>query len=719
MRCCPINQLAALGVLAALASGPARAQQDGPSDPGGDSSDPPSPTAGDEELVVTGQRSPEQAFASARSVALVTGQQLGELAPRTTPEALLDTPGVFVQQTNHAGGSPILRGMIGPQVQIRFDGVRLNNSTWRTGPVQYLNLIEPLLVDHIEVLRGPASVLYGSDAMGGVIQVFPQAPQDYRGQDTPSAHGGMTLRYAHANRGKTASGHFEGGLKGFGLGGAVTYKVLGDLHGGGQTDLQPYSGYTQPSALVIGEQRLSKGPLEGWAVRAGLLYSQIDDAGRTDKLYDAGSLQLYDNTELLGWAALHMDEPGQGLEGDLTLSYQSFFEREDNLNVDQQLEPTMGGSRDEVEVGTLGLDLQLSKRLLGDRLRVLAGGEHYRDRVGARAFGRESSELAWSTADTLSYPDGSSYRQSGAFLTGHAQLLPSAGEHQIEASAGLRYHGVSADAPAQADLPTVSFGAAGAVGHASLRHGYADRVSTALSFSQGYRAPNLAEAAMLGDTGEYFHIPNAGLTPERADTLELINRASLGRIDTQLAAYHTWLQDPIKRQETTWLGEAAIDGKPVVHNVNADAGRIIGAEAGAGVDLGRGLSSSAHATWTWGEELVEGDDPVPLSRIPPLFGTWNLRYDATDKKLRAFVEAWVRAASSQARLSPEDESDSRIPDGGTPGWWTLNFRVGMGVYKQTRLTLGVENLLNAEYRYHGSGIVAAGININAALEARF
>ena len=89
--------------------------------------------------------------------------------------------------------------MIGPQVQIRFDGVRLNNSTWRTGPVQYLNLIEPLLVDHIEVLRGPASVLYGSDAMGGVIQVFPQAPQDYRGQDTPSAHGGMTLRYAHAN----------------------------------------------------------------------------------------------------------------------------------------------------------------------------------------------------------------------------------------------------------------------------------------------------------------------------------------------------------------------------------------------------------------------------------------------------------------------------------------------------------------------------------------
>ena len=713
MRSCPNHRLTALTMLAILSAAPARAQQ---SETSADTSDEP---ATEEQLVVTARRSAEQAFTSGRAVDLVDAATLAELAPRTTPEALLDSPGVFIQQTNHGGGSPILRGMIGPQVQIRIDGVRLNNSTWRTGPVQYLNLIEPLLVDHIEVLRGPASVLYGSDAMGGVIQVFPWSPDDYRGQDEPSAHGGMKLRYAHANRGKTAAGRFEAGLKGFALGGGVTYKVLGDLHGGGDVGAQPYSGYTQPSALLVGQQRFSNGALDGWDVKLGILYTEIEDAGRTDKLYDKASLQLYDNTDMLGWAKLHMDEPALGLEGDLTLSYQQFFERKDNLAVDADLEPTLGGSRDEVTVGTQGVDLSLTQRLWGDRLRLLAGGEHYHDRVSSRAFVRDSSELAWSTASHLAYPDGSWYRQYGGFLAGHAELLPSAGTHKIEASAGLRYHGAAADAPAQGELPAVAFSTQGAVAHASLQHRLEDKVSTSLSFSQGYRAPNLQEAAMLGDTGKYFHIPNASLQPERADTLELVNRTRTGRVGTQLAAYHTWIADPIKREDTSWQGESEIDGKTVVHNVNADAGRIMGAEAGVNVDLGRGVTSAAHATYTWGQELVSGGDDLPLSRIPPLFGTWSLRYDATDKKLRAFMETWVRAAAPQTRLSPEDEADTRIPSGGTPGWWTINFRMGMGVYKQTRLTLGVENLLNAEYRYHGSGIYASGINMNAALEARF
>ena len=224
---------------------------------------------------------------------------------------------------------------------------------------------------------------------------------------------------------------------------------------------------------------------------------------------------------------------------------------------------------------------------------------------------------------------------------------------------------------------------------------------------------------MLGDTGKYFHLPNADLLPERASTLELLNRARVGRFHTDLAGYHSWLVDPIKREETSWQGQSEVGGKPVVHNVNAEAGRLWGIEGGLGADIGWGLSSSAHATYTWGQELVSDGGDVPLSRIPPLFGTWKLRYDAYDRKLRAFVEAYVRAAAAQARLSPEDQADSRIPDGGTPGWATLNFRMGMGVYKQTRLTLGVENLLDAEYRYHGSGIYAPGTNIQAALEASF
>lgn len=673
----------------------------------------------DDRIVVTARRGAERAFTSPRAVSVLTGRDLGESSPRSTPEALWDTPGVFVQQTNHGGGSPVLRGMIGPQVQIRVDGVRLNNSTWRTGPVQYLNLVEPLLLDHVEVLRGPASVLYGSDAMGGVIQVFPREPRDTTGQAKAQAHGGAHLDYARANRGKTASGHFEAGLQGWGLGGGITWKVLEDLEGGGDIGTQPYSGYTQPSASAATRYRFSRGPLEGWGVKLGYLYTNIEDAGRTDKLYDNGSLQLYDNVDHLGWLRLDIDEPEAGLEGRLTVSYQRFFERKDNLTVDAAYEPTQEGSRDEVTVDTIGLDALLAKRLLEDRVEILAGGEHYLDGIAARSFGREADAMAWSGADWSCYPDGSRYRLWGAFLAARGQLLPSGHDHGLEASAGLRYHGTTANAPAQADLQAVEFSRGGLVFHGALRHHASDAVSTALSFSQGYRAPNLQEAAMLGDTGKYFHVPNADLLPERASTVELVNRAQPGPLHTELAAYHSWLTDPIKREATQWQGQGEVSGKEVVHNVNADAGRLWGLEGGVGSDIGWGLSTSAHATYTWGQELVEDGDDVPLSRIPPLFGTWKLRYDAYDKKLRAFVEAWVRAAAPQGRLSPEDESDSRIPEGGTPGWATVNFRLGMGIYRQTRLTLAVENLIDAEYRYHGSGIYAPGVNIQAALEASF
>jgi outer membrane receptor for ferrienterochelin and colicin len=132
---------------------------------------PPEPDTRQYEAVAVARRDPEDRFRSARSVSSVSGRHLTEHAPRTVPEAFHDTTGVFVQQTNHGGGSPIVRGMIGPQNLILVDGVRLNNSVYRTGPIQYLNLVDPLSLERMEVMRGPGSVLYGSDAMGGVIQL--------------------------------------------------------------------------------------------------------------------------------------------------------------------------------------------------------------------------------------------------------------------------------------------------------------------------------------------------------------------------------------------------------------------------------------------------------------------------------------------------------------------------------------------------------------------
>jgi outer membrane receptor protein involved in Fe transport len=267
-----------------------------------------------EKVVVTAKRRGESGFMSERSVSAVESDALAELTPRTVPEALQETPGVFVQQTNHGGGSPILRGMIGPQVLMMVDGVRLNNSVYRTGPLQYLNLLDPLSIDRIEILRGPGSVLYGSDAMGGVIQVF-------------------SARYASANSGLATHARLDGRWSGMGVLGGFSYKNFQNLVAGGAIGEQPYSGYENWSALGAVVYYIDGGVTDGWQAKLGYLFARITDAGRTDKLYDSNSLQLYDNDDHLLYGRLHMEFAHLNSDCDLTLSLQHFFELKDNFKV--------------------------------------------------------------------------------------------------------------------------------------------------------------------------------------------------------------------------------------------------------------------------------------------------------------------------------------------------------------------------------------------------
>ncbi len=95
---------------------------------------------------------------------------------RSTPEMLTGTPGIWMQKTNHGGGSPFIRGLTGNQVLTLVDGIRLNNATYRYGPNQYLSTIDPWSLFSAETLRSTGSVLYGSDAMGGVVYLQTEKP---------------------------------------------------------------------------------------------------------------------------------------------------------------------------------------------------------------------------------------------------------------------------------------------------------------------------------------------------------------------------------------------------------------------------------------------------------------------------------------------------------------------------------------------------------------
>jgi len=669
-------------------------------------------------VVVVGTRTYEDAFLSDRSVDMVGRQKLSEESPRTMPEALYKTPGVFVQETNYGGGSPIIRWFVGPQILILVDGVRFNNAVYRTGPLQYLNLIDPLSMSRIEVLKGPGSVLYGSDAMGGVVEAFPLSPEDFTDSDMPHVGGKALFRYSSADHGRVAHGDLHGAKGGFGVFGGGTYKGFSDLRGGRGVGVQPYSGYENGSASAAFTKEVKNGFFSGWNLKLAYLFSRISNAGRTDKLYDSHSLQIYDNDDHLLWGRVQMKPLPSSTKATYTISYQDFFERKDAFKMADDLSTRLDTTRDEVTDRTMGHDLHFITRLFRDRLRLQYGLMWYRDWVRSKRWEHPAGGT-FAQVTQKSYPDGSTYDNYGGFFFVEGEALGSPGGHMILIGAGYRLHGMAGDAPAQDGLPSVHFSNIGHVCQASIQYLYQDLANATLTFSQGFRSPNLQEAVMIGDTGKFFHIPNDQLEPESVNTVELLTRAKIWRFRISESFYVSFVDDLIKRVDSSWQGKAEVDGKPVVMNVNGKEGILWGAETSLHANLGCGFFLNGNVSYTWGEETVRDGANEPLTRIPPLFGTAALRYSTQGKRWKGFLETGIRAAARQDRLSPEDRKDARIPEGGTPGWWTWDIRAGVETLEHVRLTLAAENLLDKRYKYHASGIFSPGINVLVTCEAFF
>ena len=237
-----------------------------------------------EVIEMVAERGPEDILAEQRALSVVDAAALERLAPRTTAEALLLLPGVSVQKTNHAGGSPIVRGLTGQKVLLMVDGFRLSNAIMRPGPSQYLVTVDPDVVGGIEVLRGAGSVLYGSDAIGGVVHVRTRAVAP------GPAHARLHGRAATADRSGSGRGEVNAAA------GPVTVRVgaggshFGDLRGAGPVDAaaqvpiydgdrQRFTGYDE----VTGDARATwtLGPRRRLTA-AAFAYRQYG-APRTDK----------------------------------------------------------------------------------------------------------------------------------------------------------------------------------------------------------------------------------------------------------------------------------------------------------------------------------------------------------------------------------------------------------------------------------------------------
>lgn len=679
----------------------------------------------------------------------VSRAHMDERQPRSAPDALRWEPGVAIQQTSHAQASPYVRGMTGQQVVHLFDGIRLNNGIYRQGPNQYFFTVDQRSVEQLDVLRGSTSVRFGSDALGGAILATPRTPVLTLDHEGVSARPRVSLRYGSADRELGGRGELELRLGRdtamlFGVG----YRDVSRLRSGGvvrHRDRSPTPttrGDLAPWVPRFVEESANPGELDRWRTQLGTGFREATfdarlvhrlrpklraiaavygyrqmDAPRTDQCPAPEApldecLFIDRQFRTLSYLALRGDA-GPMRDVDLIVSHQRHEEARRRDRPRSNIE-----HRWKDVVDTFGVTFRAAtpkRELRNVDVRLRYGFEMFRDQVStSNGFRTFTDTLDTRQLSRGQYLAGSHFLQLGAWT--EASLEP---VDWLQLSGGGRVALVDAGAPPDAESGTRSvnrtFHAVLARGGVTLRPSDAVRIHA--NVDQGFRAPNLDDLTSRQQVGPGFQFENAELTPERTITTELGLgiRHSIVRFDVW--GYATLLDDAIQRivREIDDCPPSTPDcrgSRDPFQLVNArNRSRIFGSEGGLTLFLPQAITLRSTFSYAWGEgpplgDRDEAEGDLPLSRIPPPQGTFEGRY--RHRRTGLWGSVGLRWAAKQDRLAISDQSDPRIPDGGTPGYATLDLRLGYRFRNNLALSVVMENVTDTAYRVHGSSVNGPG-----------
>lgn len=694
------------------------------------------PTAPSQELelgavTVTVDRAKRRKFEVRRSVEILDEKSIAHRQPKTVADLLDDTPGAMVQKTNAGAGAPVLRGLIGPDNLILMDGIRLSNSTYRTGPNQYLALVDPWSLHAFELLRGPGSVLYGSDAMGGVLHAITKDPRRLQGRDW-GLDGRLSFASAYPGLGGSLQGDIQHGDYAGYLG--ATFDQFGEIRAGGNI-IQPLSSYQR--SAVRHKSTVALAP--GYQLTAALFETSIRGAGRADQV-NLGKHSSYDNDDMLAYVRLDRTGDGWLHRVRLNLSYHLTNEVEEGFRCRKTgdtvtdrdgclagaVDQLTKRSRNQDTVHTPGLFATLESRSKDNRLRTIVGAEGYLDYVDSSVQEAKPEDWKWKEKERGHFSSGSTYASLGTFVRGELELIRS-DNSTVTADAGTRLSYFTASAPDVPGLGDVDYASAGLIGSAGLGYQYASLIHLYADFSQGFRVANLQESTVLGDTGSFFEVPNDELRPIRSDTLELGMKLNATHFHLNISGWYSKLIDLYGREVLTsseiadlGLEEGLLSGQTVVRRVNRNSGDYRGVDLSLETRRFGGISAYGTVSWIDGSVENEPGSFVTPRRLPPVAGNAGLRYVSPSREI--YGEFFLRWSAAQSNLNPEDALDYRICEDpahpgqlledcqGTPGWATLNWRAGFLLNPNLALDVRMENLGDSHYRVHGSGIDAPGFN---------
>jgi outer membrane cobalamin receptor len=516
-----------------------------------------------DEVIITAERKAEKMLVVPYSTETLSKTNIEDYQSRTTPEALTGVNGVFVQKTNHGGGSPFLRGLTGNQTLILVDGIRLNNSTFRYGPNQYLNTIDAFSINKIEVVKGTGSVQYGSDAIGGVLQVFTREPHF----SDKSKWGGKAVgKYTTGGMEKTARAEANYSAEKAAATIGATYRNFGDLVGGDTTGKQTPSGYKE-FAFDAKSKFLLQPDVELTVAHQFLQQRHVPVYHKV--VLENFALNEFDKQQrMLNYAKLNFKNNSRWISNiDIIASWQQSIEGRSSRKNGSN---TLRKERD--EINTLGFTTDISSHF-AEAWSANSGIELYRDKVNSTRVEATTESNVKSTLRGL-YPDNSRYGNYSLYSLHHLAL------NKWIIEGGIRYN-VFSISISDTTLGKVKISPSSFVYNASLLYKLTLQQSIYFSFNTGYRAPNIDDMGTLGIVDFRYEIPTYNLAPERSRNIELGYKLQSGKWSAGISGYYMHLNNLITRIKEGQV----INGYPVYRKENVEEGYIKGFETEASIDL--------------------------------------------------------------------------------------------------------------------------------------
>jgi len=724
-------------------------------------------TAQLDEIVLFIFKKQEKSTRIAEQTIAITREDILKESPQTSADLLASIPGIKVQKSQFGGGSPVLRGMESNRVLLVVDGVRMNNAIYRKGHLQNSITISPSLLERTEIVFGPSSVIYGSDALGGVIHYYTKTPKT---SEIPKVKSNFFSRFGSVNQEITTNLSAEFSFKKWASFTSYSQSSFGDLKMGKKRNdgfkdwgLVPYfsenidanyaanptvnsdpniqrnTGYEQKDFL----QKFYIPFSNKTNVTVNLQYSTSSDIPRFDRLTElkAGSLKFAEwyygpQDRFLVSTQLSIKPEKKWLDrGTFTGSYQNIKES----RVQRKFHDLKRLYRnEEIDVYTLNGDF--SVLLTNEKNRNLSYGFEvtYNDVISipkGKKIAVSSNKVVGFSGDfkvQSRFPDGGSSYTSSAIYTDYRQDIGS----KSTLNTGIRLTTTRLNAKwidqTFIVLPKTEIELNNTALTATIGYVYKPTKTWQINsvLSSGFRSPNIDDVGKIREKSGDVTIPNVELKPEFAYNAEIgiLKFFNQRRFSFGFNTYYTILDNYITREAdgNTILYDGEIGN--VVKNRNKGRAYITGYTANYFGRINHNWKTSGFITYTKGRTF---DTQEPMSSIPPLFGKLEISYRKNKLEISADYRFNTKKDIKDYNLSEGINNQVETPIinpnatndvdkyFGTPSWKTIGLNGKYDVTQNFWVQGKISNLFDEHYKEFASGVYAPGRNFSVAIQATF